>query len=148
MNATQIKFRYKANVWAAALDAMGNLTVVSTDGEGQNHAVGAFRKACEILSVFNDSESSACPYHHSGAFVSGKVVPAISVVVDDENNAENFWANFRETMPAWAKVLSDTDSGEAVRIPVSVWESIQKIEGFADGPNYASTAIMIAEIDE
>lgn len=148
MNATQIKFRYKGNEWAAALDAMGNLTVTSTNGEGQNHAVGAFHKACEILSVFNESDDPSRPYHHSCAFVSGSVVPAVFVVVDDENAAETFWENFREIMPAWAKVFSDTDSGEAVRIPVRDWQKIQAIEGFADGPEFARTAIAIAEAGE
>lgn len=149
MNATQIKFQYKARLWAAALDEMGNLSVVSTDGEGQNHAVGAFHKASRMLSVYNECRPDGSrTFLHSGTFVSGKVVPAICVAVDDENNAEEFWDNFRESMPVWAKVLSNTEAGESVQVPVSVWEEIQKIEGFSDGPDYARTAIMIAETEE
>jgi hypothetical protein len=149
MNATQIEFRYKANFWTAELSESGTLTVKSDNGEGQNHAVGAFYKACHMLSVFSESNTDGGrSFSHSGAFVSGPVVPAVFVVVDDENNAETFWTNFRDSLPVWAATLADTDAGESVRIPVYVWEQIQKIEGFASGPDHARTAIMIAEASE
>ena len=62
------------------------------------------------------------------------------VKVEQEYNAETFWANFREQLP---EVSDRLGFGSEVEVTKEEWEAIQKIEGFTGGPDYAPVAMTI-----
>ena len=64
----------------------------------------------------------------------------ITIKVDDENNAEGFWATLSELMP---QIAAQLRNGEA-KVDAETWEKIQAIEGFSGGPSYAPTALIEA----
>lgn len=66
----------------------------------------------------------------------------IQVQADDENNAEEFWAELQATHPGVARQL---ESGVAV-INTETWEEIKKLPGFSDGPSHAKNALIGFEI--
>jgi hypothetical protein len=69
-------------------------------------------------------------------------VSGVTVRADYENNAELFWDTIREKHPAIAeKLQADAD----VFLTDEEWETVQAVEGFEDGPNYARTALLQVE---
>ena len=63
----------------------------------------------------------------------------LAVLVDLENNADGWWTALREHYPRFARVLSH--DGHAV-IARNLWAQLEALPGFADGPDYAPTALM------
>ena len=62
----------------------------------------------------------------------------LTIAIDNENNADIFWAAFDEQMPELAAQLREGETA----VTKEIWEKIQSIEGFCDGPNYAPTALI------
>ena len=62
----------------------------------------------------------------------------IKIHIDEENNAEQFWGNLDESHPEIADNLRR--DGNAI-IAAETWEAIQNLDGFADGPDHAQTAL-------
>jgi hypothetical protein len=63
----------------------------------------------------------------------------IKIRIEEENNAEEFWGNLDESHPEIADKLRR--DGETV-VGADTWEAIQNLEGFADGPDHAQTALV------
>jgi hypothetical protein len=63
----------------------------------------------------------------------------LAVLVDLENNADGWWTALREHYPRFARVLSH--DGHAV-IARNLWAQLEALPGFADGPDYAPTALI------
>ena len=63
----------------------------------------------------------------------------IAVEVDQENNADLWWSECRKKFPRFAQALADHD--HAV-IEDSLWHALADLPGFADGPDYARTALI------
>ncbi len=61
-----------------------------------------------------------------------------TITADVENFAELFWSNLDEQMPE----LADKLRRGSVAVDSKTWEAVQAMEGFADGPAYAPTALI------
>ena len=61
-----------------------------------------------------------------------------TITADVENFAELFWSNLDEQMPE----LADELRRGSVAVDAETWEAVQAIEGFADGPAHAPTALI------
>ena len=66
----------------------------------------------------------------------------ITVQVDMEYNAEEFWHRLRREFPDVAESLEKTDEA---RIYLSEWEAIRALPGFRGGPKHAPTALIEVE---
>ena len=64
----------------------------------------------------------------------------LTIAIDNENNADIFWANLDEQMPEIANQLRNGET----QVDSETWARIQAIEGFADGPSYAPNALVEA----
>ena len=63
----------------------------------------------------------------------------MKISADHENNAETFWANCRQQLPAIWEKLHD----EVAELTDAEWSAVQAVEGFADGPEHARTALVV-----
>jgi len=73
----------------------------------------------------------------------GYAKAGVMVRVDYENNAELFWDTIREKHPAIAEKFQ---ANANVFLTEEEWETVQAVEGFEDGPNYARTALRMNEM--
>jgi hypothetical protein len=62
----------------------------------------------------------------------------VTIKVDDENNAEEFWAGLRKQFPNIAQALEAHETCHVTRVE---WMKIQAIPGFLCGPRYAPGAL-------
>ena len=71
------------------------------------------------------------------------------IVVDEENNAEEFWEHVRysSSVPHELIALSDTITVSDERAAeIEAW--CAKAPGFSDGPTHAPTALIFVENDD
>lgn len=68
----------------------------------------------------------------------------ITITTDEENNGDIFFCELREKFPAIAATIATHDEAEVTR---EEWAAIQKLEGFADGPEYARHAMVVKKFD-
>lgn len=66
----------------------------------------------------------------------------IIIQADQENNAEEFWAELDTAFPKVAQQLRE--SGQ-VTVDQATWDAIQNLSGFSDGPSYARNALLVVE---
>ena len=67
----------------------------------------------------------------------------IIITADEENNAETFWSEFDSAYPE----IADQVREGAATIDNATWDAIQKLAGFADGPEYARTPFVVVCYD-
>ena len=61
------------------------------------------------------------------------------IMADAENNSNLFWDNFDRMLPAIRRRFRRSDT---IQVTPEEWAKIQKIPGFADGPEYAKAALI------
>ena len=66
----------------------------------------------------------------------------ITITTDEENNGDVFFCELREKFPAIAATIMRHDEAEVSR---EEWAAIQKLDGFADGPDYARRALVVVQ---
>lgn len=66
--------------------------------------------------------------------------PQLTITADDENCADTFWGHLDMLFPEIADQLRKQN--KAVVSP-AVWEALQKLEGFRDGPAHAREALLV-----
>ena len=65
----------------------------------------------------------------------------VTIQIDMENTAETFWGEMEAAFPSLCESLRQNDQAT---VSPETWEAIQKLEGFADGPAYARTALLVS----
>ncbi len=86
-----------------------------------------------------DSWDNALAQHSETDIVDGfAVVEGTWVDADDEFNADGFWFAFRQAFPNTA---ANVASGRTL-LSTQLWEKIQSLPGFSDGPPHARNAIV------
>ena len=66
----------------------------------------------------------------------------ITITTDEENNGDVFFCELREKFPAIAATIATHDEAE---VTCEEWAAIQKLDGFADGPDYARHALVVVQ---
>ena len=69
----------------------------------------------------------------------GQTTNYIAVRVDDENSADQWWAEVSGKYPDFARSLRRNN---AAVIDANLWNQLAELDGFEDGPEHAPTALI------